>query len=358
MFSLRSSQSLKVNMLNRRNVLGLATVAPLASALYGLPRIARAEEKQVIVGTYGGDYGELLRLNVDSSVASTKGIQAVQQIGALDRVTKLTAERQSRKGSFDVVSLTDAEMFTMNGLGVLQSVPEAKVPRLANVIPSLRKTYSVPHIYSAMVLLYNPQKVKIPPTSYADLWDPKFKGRVGFPDPLYAQMMAIASLVETGRPNDLEAAKKRMMALRSLDVHLYPSNEALAADIKSEEVWITPIWLARGVQWRNAGLPIAKSVPKEGALSVSFELAVPKNARNPDNGWDYLNEALRPEAQVEFAKKMGYLPTVSDAKLPGELAKEIDLSAADRAKLVPTDYKFIQQNGLEMSDFWNKQFKA
>ena len=37
----------------------------------------------------------------------------------------------------------------------------------------------VPHIYSAQVLVYNPDTVKEPPQTISDLLDPKWKGKIG-----------------------------------------------------------------------------------------------------------------------------------------------------------------------------------
>ena len=46
-------------------------------------------------------------------------------------------------------------------------------------MPDLRMPAFVPHIYSAQVLVYNPDDVKDPPQSFGDLLDPKWKGKVG-----------------------------------------------------------------------------------------------------------------------------------------------------------------------------------
>ena len=104
-----------------------------------------------------------------------------------------------------------------------------------------------------------------------------------------------------------------LMEMRSLDVKIYPSNEALAAALKCEEVWLTLMWLARGFMWKKAGIPVEHAVPAEGATSICFEMAVPKNARNRDGGMAYLNAMLDPRAQTAFADRMGYAPTVNDA---------------------------------------------
>jgi putative spermidine/putrescine transport system substrate-binding protein len=141
-------------------------------------------------------------------------------------------------------------------------------------------------------------------------------------------------------------------------VKIYPSNEALAAGLKSEDVWLTVMWLARGFMWKQAGIPLSHVVPKEGAVSIVFEASVPRNARNKKGGFAYLDAMLDPKAQAAFASRMGYVPTVSDAVLPEDIARQVSLSEADRARLLTPDHKYQMERSQRTLDFWNKQFKA
>jgi putative spermidine/putrescine transport system substrate-binding protein len=330
----------------------------LLGAVLAAPSLGRAQAAQVVVGTWGGDYGDLLAANIDKPLLAPKGIEVLQDVGPQDpRKTKLLAERQSRRGSTDVCCLSDVDMFTLAQQGVFESVTADRVPNLGKAIPNLKRPYSAPHIYSAKVILYNPAKVTAAPQSYADLWDPKYRGKVGLADVLHLQNMETAAIVAGGTEHDYEPGKAKLMELRSLDARIYPSNEALAAGLKSEEVWLTVMWLARGFMWKKAGIPVEHVVPSEGATSICFEMAVPKNARNRDGGFAYLNAALDAGAQTAFADRMGYAPTVTDARLPPDLAKQINLTEAQQAKLRTPDYDYIAKNQVALIDFWNKEFK-
>lgn len=344
-----------MNVTRRTTLLGSAT----ALAATGLSRPGLAETKQIVVGTWGGDYGSLLRSTIDEPLMKPQGIEVSQDIGNNDpRRTKLIAEKGSRRSSMDVACINDIDSFQLSQQGILDTVPESDVPRLAAVLPPLRKPHSIPHIYSAMVVLYNPDKVKPAPKSYADIFDPKYNGRVGYSDILYSFNMAAANIAAGGKPNDLAPGNKLLMELKGRDPKVYPSNEALAAALKSEEVWLTTMWLARGFMWQKAGIPVAWVVPEEGAIPILFEAGVPKNSRAKESAWKYLNAMLDPGAQAAFADKMGYVPTVKDAKLPEDLAKQISLTEAQQAKLRPLDYDYMQRERGKILDFWSKEFKA
>ncbi len=343
-------------MISRRHFLNLSAGA--AALVSNMP-IARADSGQVVVGTWGGDYGQLLSDLIDKPLLAPGGIEVLQDVAVADpRKTKLLAERESRRGSMDVACLSDVDAYLVASMNTFETVDAAKVPRLDKVFPELRTETAIPHIYSAQVILYNVNQVKAPPTSYADLWDPKWKGRIGLADVLYPANTLAAALAGGGGMSNLDPAEKKLMEWRSLDVKIYPSNEALAAGLKSEEVWLTVMWLARGFMWKKSGIPLSHVIPKEGAASIVFEASVPRNARNKDGGFTYLNAMLDPKAQIAFADKMGYVPTVTDAPLPEDLAKQVSLSEADRAKLLKPDYKYQAERMQRTLDFWNKQFKG
>lgn len=343
-------------MISRRHFLS-ASIG--AAALASHPLTARADSSQVVVGTWGGDYGQLLSDLIDKPLLAPKGIEVLQDVANNDpRKTKLLAERESRRGSMDVACLSDSDAYIVASMNAFEPVDAAKVPRLDKVFPELRTATAIPHIYSAQVILYNTNQVKSPPTAYADLWDPKWRGRVGLVDILYPANTLAAALAGGGSVSNLDPAEKKLMELRSLDVKIYPSNETLAAALKSEEVWLTVMWLARGFMWKKAGIPLSHVVPKEGTVSIVFEASVPRNARNKQGGFTYLEAMLDPKAQIAFADKMGYVPTVSDAVLPEDLARQVSLSEADRARLLKPDYKYQMERSQRTLDFWNKQFKG
>lgn len=338
----------------------LAGSAALAGST-ALPKGALGQPStELVVGTWGGDYGALLQSEIDERLMKPLGISVSQEIGNNDpRRTKLIAGKGAPQSSMDVACINDVDGYILDQQGVLETVPEADVPRLAEVVPLFRKQYCVPHIFSALVLVYNPDKIKTPPKGYADLFDPQYKGRVGFSDSLYSWNVAAANIAGNGKSDDMSEGKRLLLELKKNEPKVFASNEALSAGLRSEEVWISTMWLARAFMWKKGGgFPIAWSVPDEGSIPLVFEAGVPKNAKAKDAAWKYLNALLDPQAQIAFSEKLGYLPTVRDAVLPDDLAREIGFTEHDRTKLRPLDYAFMQKERGGILDFWNKEFKG
>lgn len=336
--------------LGRRALLGTAAAAAMASS-------AQAAG-QVVVGTWGGDYAALLADNIDKPLLKPADIEVVQDVAPQDpRKAKLLAERAGRRGSMDVACLSDIDLYTLSLQNIWEPVTEENVPNLKHVPKAFRTAYSVPQIISGKVMVYNPAKMAAP-KGFIDMWDPKNKGKLGLIDIQYLYVIMLANLAHGGTMTDFTAGKKALMELKKLEPKIYPSNEAFAVAMKGEEVLYGPMWLARGVFWRKGGINMATAVPSEGAIAYVSGAAVPRNATNKANGLAYLNAMLDPRAQVAFADKMSYAPTVDNAPVPAALMKDIGFTAAEQAALKYPDFEYLAKNNAGLLDFWNKEFKA
>lgn len=347
--------------LNRRSFLKTASGLVLAPAV-GLDALsAHAAEAcpNVVVGTWGGDYLNLLEQNIGKPIIEAAGGKVTyDSADQVARMTKLRAEKASRRGSLDVACLADLDMYDINRSGILEPVDTKLVPNLANALESLRRPYSIPHIFSAMVIVYNPEKVGTKPDSFAMALDPKLKGKVGFSDILYNFNVTISSLAAGHKDGSMAGGVAFLRELRKNAPKVYPSNEAVASALKSGDIWFTCMWKARALQWQKAGVPVEYVVPKEGAVPVTFEAAVPKNSQAKACGFNYLNAMLDPRAQIGFAETMGYAPTVKNANLPPSLQQSVGFTPAELDRMVKLDYARFTADKPALLDFWNKEFKV
>ena len=344
------------DILNSPLPLGRRLVLAGAAGALSLPfiRPARAAE-QMVIGTWGGDYANLLRANVEEPLLAPKGITVVQDLGDEDpRIAKLYAQRRLPRGAVDVACAQANRGYEVSAAGLAEPIDEKKVPNLAHVLPHLRNDAYAPHIYSPQVLIYNPEKVSNPPTSFKDLLDPKYKGRVGLGNGNYFYVMMAAALAATGDPNkvDTDAARDIMSKLNANGLRLYPSTDSIGAGIKSGEIDVGIIWLARVIMWQNAGIPVKASFPKEGNILYVSGMLIPKNAPNKETAYKYLNAMLEPSAQAEFAAKMGYLPTVDNCPLTGKVGEQLALPAD--VKMLPPDYSVLGKLQSATSEWWKK----
>ena len=334
--------------LNRRSLLAGAVALPL------LPGTARAEET-VVVATWGGDYNRLLRENVEEPILAKEGIKVVPDLGDEDpRVAKMIAQRRLPRGGADVVCVQAVRGNEVAELGLVETLTEAEIPNLKHVLPRLRLPGYVPHIWSPQVLISNPEKVPDPPKTFTDLLAPKWKGKVGVGDTNYMYVMMAAALAATGDVNqvDAEATKVMIIKLNDNGLRLYPTTDSIAAGIKSGEIDVGMMWLARTAMWQNAGIAVKGVVPSEGAVLYVSGMVVPKNAPNKAGAFKYLNAMLEPRAQLGFAEHMGYQPTVGNATLTGKVGEQLALP--DKITLAVPDYSIINKQQTAVSEWWKR----
>src|ERR1700722_17639889 len=179
---------------SRRLVLG-------GGALLAAPAIIRSARaaEQCVVGTWGGDYARLLRENIDDPLMKPAGVEIVQDVGDENpRVSKLYAQKKLTRGAGELGCVGALNGFRVTEAELVEELDDKKVPNLKHVPENLRMPAFVPHIYSAQVLVYNPNTVKEPPQTMSDLLDPKCKGKEGMVATVGPWVMQAASLLESG----------------------------------------------------------------------------------------------------------------------------------------------------------------
>jgi putative spermidine/putrescine transport system substrate-binding protein len=324
-----------------------------AAALAAFP--AAAQDKKVIIGTWGGDYSKLLTKNITPLVKGVEVVHAEEQ--ADPRKAKMMAEKVLRRGTIDVQGLSANDMYDVNEQGLVEQLDYAKMANAKNLIPAMKYPYGIGHIYSGKVVLYNPDMMK-PPEGFADTLDPKHGDKLGIIDIQRQYNMVAAALASGGSVHDFEPGKARLLACRKAGARIYPSNEAFAQALKTGEIACGIMWKARAVQWQNAGIKVQTVAPKEGVPMYVSGFVVQKNAPNKEAAYAWLDAMMAPEAQVNFAKDMGYNPTVTNADVPADVAKRIGFTDDEKKRLVDLDYAYMAKTDVANQDWWNKSFKG
>ena len=353
--------SKSTNGIDRRTTLkglGLAAAGALLPAVGSSEATAQAAGR-VVVGTWGGDYARLLSKNVEEPFLKPKGFEVVQdQASDAPRRAKMVAERRLPRGTTDIQGLSAAQMFEMDAAGVADPIDYSKLKNAGNIIPIARYPFGVGHIISGKVVVYNPKLVTPAPTGYKDCFDPKYGNKLGFIDIQYQFVMLAAGLAATGDMTNLEKGKELLLAAKRAGARIYPTNEAFAQALKTEEISIGMMWRARAVQWQNAGIPVDSVAPSEGTMAYVSGFMIPKNAPNKAAAYAYMDAMLEKGAQENFAIDMGFNPTVTTASVAPDLQKRIGFTEEENRKMKDLDYAFLAQNDAAMKEWWDKVFKA
>lgn len=343
--------------LSRRSFLA-ATGATFAAA--SLPRSASAASGDLVVSNWGGSWNDYMVESFEQDAFEESGVNLVKDLAPVsERKTRLLAERRLPRSSVDLTWLSDSDAFEMNDQNVLEEIDFSRLRNGRNIVDQLRSPYYVPAIYGGVVVLYNPNTVTTPPTSFADLWNPAYKGRVGLYDQIYFNYIYAAALTAGGDMSNVEPAFDKLMELKeTVQPRLYPSHDALAAGFENGEIDISANYSARAQLWNANGLPIEMAYPDEGAIAIAFGVGVPRKASNRDAAYAYLDAMLTPEGMANIARKTFYSVATTDASLTDEERAKLEFTEDQKARLHFVDYEYAAENDNAWLDWWNKEFKA
>ena len=343
--------------MNRRTFLGGS--AALAGSLATGGAIAQ-DGKEVVIANWGGDWSDRTVKFIEAPLLEAKGMKILRDLdGEPERRTKLLAEARLPRGRLDVAHMGDYMAHDLQGLGVWQEIDYSKVPNGKFIQENLQSKFFLPWQYSAWILLYNPNKIE-KPTSFADLFNPKYAGKVGINDQHYFHNMEAAGLVANGNMFDFEAIKKQCMDWKkAAQPKLYPTHQQLQAAFKNEEIYIAANYKARGLQFAADGVPVATSYPKEGGITVLFGACIPKRSPHKDAAHEYLNALIDPQGIGNLVQASFYTPSVTNAVTPADFKAKSGFTEEEQKKLLFQDFAYLGKNlTTNWLEWWNKEFRT
>jgi putative spermidine/putrescine transport system substrate-binding protein len=343
--------------LSRRHFLGGS--AMLAGGL-ATGSLQAQEAKEVVIANWGGDWNTRTVKFIEEPLLESKGVKILRDLdGEPERRTKLLAEMRLPRGRLDVAHVGDYMAADLQSLGVWQEIDYSKVPNGKFIQENLKSPFFLPWQYSAWILLYDPKKMD-KPTSFADLFNPKYAGRVGINDQHYFHNMEAAGLVASGNMFDFEAIKKQCAEWKkAVQPKIYPTHQQLQAAFKNGEIDIAANYKARGLQFAADGLSVATSYPKEGGITVIFGACIPKRAQHKDAAHDYLNALIDAKGIGDLVQASFYTPSVTNAITPADFKEKSGFSEDEQKKLLFQDFAYLAKNSTTTwLEWWNKEFKS
>ncbi|MDN9009274.1 ABC transporter substrate-binding protein [Brevibacillus laterosporus] len=227
----------------------------------------------------------------------------------------MLAKVQAGGAQFDLIQPSDYMVDTMIKLNLLEELDKSAIPNLQNLVSTFKtppydpdNKYSVVYTWGVTGIAYNKKYVTEPPTSWSDLWDPKYKGRVVV---LNDSREALGmSLKKNGFSNSTISEKELDIANADLK-KLLPNLLAFDTDtIKqkfiAEEAWIGTVWSGDAAFIYPENNNIGYVVPKEGGTIFADTFAIPKGAKHKKLAEEFINYMMDPAVSVKNYEKIGY----------------------------------------------------
>jgi putative spermidine/putrescine transport system substrate-binding protein len=286
---------------------------------------ALAQTRTLTVSTWGGVTEEGLKAYVQPEFERLTGARLAYDIGGQGaRYNKLLAQRANPPA--DVFFSTDEAVVAGQKAGVLTTASRKNVPNIADVEDwamsvkagnTAETIPGAPYTLIAYLLGYNPEKVKEPVTSWADMWRPEFRGKLAFASPVHSQMPAfviMAAEMAGGSIDNVDPGFKKLAELKPNKLTVFWTDWAPLN--KSGDVTMGTEFDYYLEAMKDQKYPIEYVIPKEKGLGVPEYVSVVKGTKNQELAEVFLNLMLDPKVQASFAASTYSGTTNRKAELP------------------------------------------
>ena len=315
---------------------------------------AVAQEEKVLHVYNWSDY---IAEDTVASFEKETGIKVVYDV--FDSNEVLEAKLLAGTTGFDVVVPSSNFLARQIQAGVFASLDKSKLPNLVNMDPDIMKllqdkdpdnAHSIPYLGGTTGIGFNPKKVAevMGPDFKMDSWDAVLKPEnisklskcgVSFlnaPTEIFA-----TTLHYMGKdPNstsaaDYKEAGKMLSALRPYITYFHSSqyiNDLANGDICVAIGWSGDVMQAKArAEEAKNGVEVDYIIPKEGALIFYDMLAVPKDAKHPENAMAFINYLMKPDVIAKISNYVSYA-SGNKASLP-----LVDAAIRNNPNIYPTD---------------------
>ena len=228
---------------------------------------------------------------------------------------------------WDLIVITDGgSIEKLVRQNFLTELDHSKLPNFAkNAATSVKNPgydpgnkYTVAWQSGLVGLAYNPKLTKREITSYQDLYDPAFKGKITVfgDDTDFPTMMMIGLGIDpaTSTEEDWKRAAEEMKKLKP-QLREFVDNSGMADVLSSGNAWISQAYSGDVYQLNIGGSPDIKFVvPTEGATYWTDNMAIPKGAKHPLDAITYMDYVYRPEVAAKLVQGIAYITPVPAAK--------------------------------------------
>jgi putrescine transport system substrate-binding protein len=304
-----------------------AAYAALSLATLFAGSAAQAADKEVRIFNWS-DY---IDPQILTDFTKETGIKVVYDVYDSNEVleTKLLAGGSG----YDVVVPTGPFLSRQITAGVFQKLDKSKLPNLANMWPEIMKQlaiydpgndYAINYMWGTTGIGYNVAKVKdrmadAPVDSWDLVFNPdiisKFKDcgvmMLDAPDDILPAALNYLGLdPNSSKPEDIEKAGALMEKVRPY-IQKFHSSEYINAlangDICIAVGYSGDILQARTrAQEAKNGQEIGYSLPKQGAQMWFDEMAIPADAKHPEEALVFLNYMMRPDVIAKASNYVSY----------------------------------------------------
>ncbi|SMF32135.1 putative spermidine/putrescine transport system substrate-binding protein [Tistlia consotensis] len=302
---------------------GTFLLAAALCASFGIPAARAADE--LVVATFGGSFADATQACHIKAFEKETGAKVITTLGSsVDIAAKIRATAGSPDIDVAYMDISIAKQIKAEGL--LETLDFKSLSDYAEVAPQAfdKDGQFVNFMTAATVIAYNPEKVKTPPTSWNDLFDPKYAGKIALGDITGTSGLHFLLAVNKMKGGDFASEDAGFAAIKALMpnvVMLYTQADQLVELFERGDIVMAPWYPDRAGSAADKGVPVAVAYPKEGGVGIQPTVSVPKGAPNKALAMKYIEVLLSKEGQKCFAESKYAGPVNTKVELSEKVSK-------------------------------------
>jgi putative spermidine/putrescine transport system substrate-binding protein len=323
-----------------------------------------AQEKQLVFIGYAGINARIQKEKVIPEFERRHNVRITYfESNSAQTLARLIAQKGNEDA--DLIVMDSPPMQQAQALGFCAPIEQRN--NYNNVYGSLKLGQTAVGIQvSSNGIMYNhnyfEKKGWSPPTSWLDLADPKFKGKMLFSSAnttgtgLTALMML--NRASGGKDDNIDLGFAFIRDKIKPNILGFVSSFGQVIELFQQgEIVIIPWSSGLTVQFANTGFPVKYVQPKEGAI-IDFGAVCPiKRSKNPALVQDFIDYLLSPEVQAVLVKEGGYAPANRLTQVPGDIAAEVPYGDEKMSKLIAPDWAMVYKLRPDWDKRWVREME-
>lgn len=296
-------------------------LAALLTATLALP----ASAEDLVVAIFGGSFVDNAKKCHAAPFEKATGATVKYVLGSsVQTAAKLRAT--GGRAEFDVTYMDSQIVKQMKAEGLLQPLEPAKIAHWNDLYDVSKDPGNqwVSLMFAGTTIAYNTTLVKTPPTSWADLWKPEYKGKLAIPDisgTSGQQFLIAAARLNGGSLENIAPGFEAIKKLKPNVQMMYTQPDQLIPLFERGDIAIAVWYTDRTGAAASKGVPVAAAYPKEGAIGIVPTVSIPKGSQKKELAEKYISVLLSPEGQLCYAQTQFAGPSNKKVKLSPDLAK-------------------------------------
>ena len=334
---------------------------PLVILSTALIATAAQAERTLYLAGYGGSTETILKEKVLPKWEKANDAKVVYIPGnSTTTLAKLQAQKNNQE--IDVAFIDDGPMEQALALGFCEKIEDKGSMSEVYDNAKFGDGRAVGFGFIATGLTYNKKMFKdngwAAPTSWRDLEDSKFKGKVVVPPITNGYgLLALVQMAKLngGGENNIDPGFEAMIERIGPNILTYePSSGKLSEMFQSGDVALAVWGSSRAKALAATGFPAGFAYPKEGAVALMAATCPVVDSDVPDLAQSFIDYLVSAEVQALLAEATGFGPVNKNTKLSPELEASVPFGPEKVGKMVSVDYSIINKQRQEWTKRWNR----